>query len=189
MPKHIRGTLARMPTLIQDPAPIEFERLLERRRALGQDVLDEVWEGVYVMNPAPAQGHAHITQQLAELLAPPARAAGLWPLMSIFNLGEPGDYRIPDGGLLRERTNNVYAPTAALVVEIISPGDDTPEKVPFCAKHHVDELVIIDPQQHTVEWLTLGADDAYAAIERSALIDLSAAALANVIDWPDFPDE
>jgi hypothetical protein len=25
--------------------------------------------------------------------------------MSIFNLGEPDDYRVPDGGLLRERLN------------------------------------------------------------------------------------
>jgi hypothetical protein len=93
-------------------------------RALGQDLLDEVWEGVYVMNPAPAEGHADIVQQLAVAFDAPAQRAGLWPRMGIFNLGEPGDYRIPDGGLLRERTNRVYASTAALVVEIVSPGDD-----------------------------------------------------------------
>ena len=62
---------------------------------LGQDVLDEVWEGVYVMNPAPSEGHADVAQQLAELLGPAARAAGLWPRMSIFNLGEADDYRVP----------------------------------------------------------------------------------------------
>ena len=41
-----------MPTLVRDPQPAEFEALLERRRQLGQDLLDEVWEGVYVMNAA-----------------------------------------------------------------------------------------------------------------------------------------
>ena len=35
-----------MPTLVRDPQPVEFEQLLERRRVLGQDLLDEVWEGV-----------------------------------------------------------------------------------------------------------------------------------------------
>jgi hypothetical protein len=31
-----------MPTLVRDPAPPEFQALLERRRRLGQDLLDEV---------------------------------------------------------------------------------------------------------------------------------------------------
>src|SRR5438876_367493 len=65
MPEDWPSTLGGVPTLVQDPAPVEFEQLLERRRALGQDLLDEVWEGVYVMNPAPAEGHADIAQQLA----------------------------------------------------------------------------------------------------------------------------
>jgi Uma2 family endonuclease len=189
MPEGPRSTLGGVPTLVQDPAPVEFERLLERRRALGQDLLDEVWEGVYVMNPAPAEGHADIAQQLAVLFDASARKAGLWPRMSIFNLGEPGDYRIPDGGLLRERTNRVYAPTAALVVEIISPGDDTPKKVPFYAKRGVEELVVVDPQQQTVEWLALGPDGIYGSVERSGLIDLSGAELAESIDWPEPPEE
>ena len=66
-----------MPTLVRDPQPAEFEALLERRRQLGQDLLDEVWEGVYHLNPAPHRRHAHIAQQLAVVLDGPARAAGL----------------------------------------------------------------------------------------------------------------
>jgi hypothetical protein len=50
-----RRSLDRMPTLIKDPPPAGFEELLERRRQLGQDLLDEMWEGVYHMNPAPAK--------------------------------------------------------------------------------------------------------------------------------------
>jgi Uma2 family endonuclease len=178
-----------MPTLVKDPAPAEFESLLTRRHDRGQDLLDEVWEGVYVMNPAPAEGHADIAQQLAVVFDAPARSAGLWPRMSILNLGEPGDYRIPDGGLLRERTNRVYAPTAGLVVEIVSPDDDRPKKVPFYTKHGVEELVIVDPQQRTVEWLALRPNGAYAPVECSGLVDLSAAELAKSIDWPEPPEE
>ena len=55
-----RGRAARslrgMPTLVRDPQPVEFEQLLERRRALGQGLLDEVWEGLYVMNPTRRKG-------------------------------------------------------------------------------------------------------------------------------------
>jgi hypothetical protein len=52
------------------------------------------------MNPAPHGRHANVRQQLAVLLDPPARDTGLLPRIGIFNLGEAGDYRVPDGGLL-----------------------------------------------------------------------------------------
>jgi hypothetical protein len=80
-----------MSTLVRDPQPPEFEALLERRRQLDQDLFDEVWEGTYHMNPAPAGRHANVAQQLAELLGPAARQARLVPMLSIFNLGEPDD--------------------------------------------------------------------------------------------------
>ena len=75
------------------------------------------------------------------------------------------------------------------MVEIVSPDDDRPKKVPFYAKHGVEELVIVDPQQQTVEWLVLRPNGAYAPVGRSGLIDLSAAELAKSIDWPAPPDE
>jgi hypothetical protein len=37
---------------------------MERRRACGLDRLDEVWEGVLHMVPAPSFEHARIAQQL-----------------------------------------------------------------------------------------------------------------------------
>jgi hypothetical protein len=75
---HIRasGTLETMPTLVRDPQPAEFEALLERRRRLGQDLFDEVWEGVLHMNPAPSRRHARIEAQLLAILQAPAAAAG-----------------------------------------------------------------------------------------------------------------
>jgi Uma2 family endonuclease len=172
-----------VPTLVRDPQPVEFERLLERRRKLGQDLLDEVWEGIYHMNPAPAGGHAQIVQQLAVLLDAPARVAGLVPTLSIFNLGEPDNYRVPDGGLHRERSNRVYYGTAALVVEVVSPGDETWDKLDFYAAHNVDELLIVDPAKRSVDWMSLTAGR-YDPIERSRLIDCGPAELAERIDWP-----
>jgi len=178
------GSVRRVPTLVMDPPPPEFEALLERRQRLGQDLLDEVWDGVYVMNPAPHRRHANIAQQLAVLFDGPARAAGLMPMISIFNLGESGDYRVPDGGVFRPGPDAVYVPTAALVVEIVSPDDRTWEKLGFYAAHDVDELVIVDPQDRRVRWLALTPDGQYRDTARSALIELGPAELAARIDWP-----
>jgi Uma2 family endonuclease len=172
-----------MPTLVMDPPPADFETLLERRRRLGQDRHDEVWDGVYRMVPTPSGRHMDVQQQLAELLGTLARAAGLHPRIGGVNLGTQDDYRVPDGVLQRERRTEVWHPTAALAVEILSPGDDTWEKLPFYAAHGVDELLIVDPQKRSVDWLSL-ADGQYRSIERSGLIDLGPAELAQRIDWP-----
>jgi hypothetical protein len=63
-----------MPTLVRDPPPAEFQALLERRRQLGQDRFDEMWDGVLHMNPAPSYEHQRISQQLAVILDPLARS-------------------------------------------------------------------------------------------------------------------
>ena len=176
-------TLSGMRTLVSDPPPAEFEALLERRRRLRLDCRDEVWKGVLHMHPAPRGRHGDVLQQLAELLGPPARQAGLFPLVADFNLGDPDDYRIPDGGLHHERRDLTYYPSAVLAVEILSPDDETPEKIPFYAEHQVDELLIVDPTKRTVDWLALEQGE-YRAVERSRLTDLGPAQLAEQIDWP-----
>jgi Uma2 family endonuclease len=173
-----------MPTLVLDPPPHELEELIERRRRSGLHELDEVWEGVLHMVPAPTGPHAYVAQQLAELLGAPARAAGLVPAMHQVNLGESeADYRVPDGALHRTIPRSTWFPTAALVVEIVSPGDESWKKLPFYAAHRVDEVLIVDPEERAVHWLAL-ADGEYREVTRSGLIDLGAGDLAERIDWP-----
>ena len=173
-----------MATVVLDPYAYELDALKERRRVSGLDRLDEVWEGVLHMVPAPNYGHARLTQQLAVALDEPARDAGLEAAMGEFNLGDSiDDFRVPDGGLHRSGTDGVWLHTAALVVEIVSPGDESWEKLPFYAAHEVDEVLILDPEERAVHWLGL-SDGEYHPIEHSALIDLGAAELADKIDWP-----
>lgn len=173
-----------MRTLLPDPPPADFQALLERRRQWGADTHDEVWEGVLHMVPAPGHKHADIAQQLAVILDAPARAASLQPTIAEFNLGDSEeDFRVPDGGLHRRPAAEMWHPTAALVVEIVSPGDETWEKLPFYAAHRVDEVLIVDPDTRQVHWLGLSGDR-YDPIERSALVDLGPAELAQRIDWP-----
>jgi Uma2 family endonuclease len=171
-----------MPTFVRDPQPVEVVELIERRRRLGQDLFDEVWEGVLHMNPAPHSQHARLEWQLAGILAPVASSAGLRALGQ-FNLGEEGDYRVPDGALIRPGPDAVYLPTAALVLEIVSPGDETYAKLPFYAAHQVDELVIVDPRERRVRCLGR-TGDGYEPIDKSRLIELDPDELATRIEWP-----
>jgi hypothetical protein len=145
-----------MSTLVLGSPPPELEALFERRRHAGTDRLDEVWQGVRHMVRAPSLDHACVAQRLAELLGPLARAAGLQATTHEFNLGDSADdFRVPDGGLHRPGAAGVWLSTAALVVENLSPDDETREKLPFYAAHDVDEVLIVDPSGRTVTWLGL----------------------------------
>jgi Uma2 family endonuclease len=177
------GTLSAVPTLVLDPQPAELTALIERRRSLGQDLFDAVWEGVLHMNPAPSGAHARLQAQLLAILRPLAADAGL-TIMGQFNLGDDErDYRVPDGGLHADWSDQVFYPTAALVVEILSPGDESRQKLPFYAAHGVDEVLIVDPQEHRVEWLGL-AGAICEPLERSRLLVFGPAELEQQLDWP-----
>lgn len=63
------------------------------------------------------------------------------------------------------------------------PGDETWQKLPFYAEHHVDEVLLVDPDQRTVTWLQLHVGE-YEPVQRSRLIDLGPAELAEQLDWP-----
>jgi Uma2 family endonuclease len=173
-----------MPTLVHDPQPAELAALIARRQRLGQDLFDEVWEGVLHMNPAPAGGHGQIEKQLVLILAPLAERAGL-ECTGQFNVGESeADYRVPDLGLHRDWTDRVWYPAAALVVEIVSPGDESYRKFDFYASHGVEEVVIVDPADRAVHSFVLAGEGRYEPAERSGLLEVGAAELAQQLDWP-----
>jgi len=172
-----------MRTLVLDPPTAGLGDVLERRRRSGLDRLDEIWEGVYHMVPAPSGPHATIESQLHQLLGPLARAVGL-TMIGQSNLGESEhDFRVPDGALHRSPPAGVWHPTAALVIEIVSPGDESWEKLPFYAVHNVDEVLIVDPQERSVSWLALEGGE-YRPIEHSGFLDLGPQRLAEQLDWP-----
>jgi len=130
-----------MATLLLGPTPPELSEFLERRRNLGQDRYDEMWEGTYHVAPAPNSWHGYAVLRVAGLLAGPAAAVGL-TATDPFNLGEATDYRVPDLGYHRDFPTSTFVPTAAIVVEVVSPDDETYAKLPFYADHDLDELVL-----------------------------------------------
>ncbi len=172
--------MGRTVLLGEPPAPVA--EWLERRRALGQDLFDEVWEGEHHVAPAAHARHGDVDDQVAALLRPRARSRGLWPTGPV-NIGRPDDYRVPDRAYLHRRELATFLPTAAIVVEIVSPGDESYAKFSFYFAREVQEVLILDPERRVVEWYGRGAE----TFERgggSELLDLPEADLAADMDWP-----
>lgn len=172
-----------MRTIVAGERPKELESWLERRRALGQDMFDEVWEGEYHVAPGPDGPHGRIDYQLSRLLGPRADAAGLFGSGPL-NLGSAGNYRVPDGAYLRSARTAMYNPTAAIVVEIVSPGDESRRKFDFYFQAGVEELLIVDPRARSVEWFSRG-NGAFEPAPGSALLGVSVEELSGELDWPD----
>lgn len=172
--------------MILGPRPPAIEALIESRRATGADLYDEVWEGAYHMAPMTRGAHGLLDSEVAVILQSLSRPLGLFA-SGPFNLGEADDYRIPDRGIHRRRSNAAWFATAALVVEILSADDETFEKLPFYAAHGVDEVMIVNPVARSVTWLRLTAG-AYSAVDRSPLLEVNVADVAARIDWPPLED-
>mgnify|MGYP000327156139 CR=1 FL=1 len=170
-----------MSTLVLGHEPV-VEAWLQQRRALGQDGRDEVWEGVYHVAPHEHGRNGAVAMELARLLIQPARAVGLRAGGS-FNLGEPRDFRVPDLGFHRGSPNSLYFPTAALVIEVLSPDDETFAKFDFYARHGVDELWVVDPIERTVRIWAL-EEGSYDEVGASPLLGMTAVDVVADVDWP-----
>jgi Uma2 family endonuclease len=171
-------------TIIRGPRPPEVEAWLERRRQAGLDRFDEVWGGRYVVAPDPHLNHGRTQLGAPALLLSAARRLHLHAA-GTFNLGAPDDYRIPDAGLTPEPAA-VWHDTATLVVEIVSPDDDTFDKLDFYRDHGVRELLLLDWRVRTVRVLELRAGH----VDRpdSAVLGLSRQQITDQIDWPPLDD-
>jgi Uma2 family endonuclease len=167
---------------VTDPPPV-VEDWLAQRRALGQDRFDEVWEGEYHVAPAPHRRHARLDDLLGRVLGPFADDAGLLGATTC-NIGSPTDYRIPDRAYFRGGEDAIWNPTAAIVVEILSPEDESRRKLGFYFRVGVEEILIVDPDQRTVEWLARGRDG-FEPADGSAVLGITSAELDERIDWPD----
>lgn len=161
--------------------------MIAHRRATGADTHDEIWEGAYHMSPAANDRQSLLVGELAALLHPLAKRRGLFGATE-FNVGESTDFRVPDYGIRRTRTSMVFLPTAALVVEVVSPGDESWDKLPFYAAHDVDEVVIADLADRSLVWMHL-TDGAYRQVDRSTLLDVDVADIVAAIDWPPVADD
>jgi len=141
------------------------EMFLEERRRLGLDKKDELWDGVLHMVPPPASAHQRRVADLFAALIPVAKRLGLEIWGDATGLyGGDKNWRIPDVTLARpEHVSERGLESAVLVVEMLSPNDESRDKFAFYARVCVREVWIIDPHSRAFEIYALG-DDGYTQV-------------------------
>lgn len=170
-----------MSVTLVGPAAV-IDGWLRQRRALGQDSFDEVWDGAYHLAPHQHTRNTYLAAQLTVLLDSAARAAGL-RITGPFNLGTSDDYRIPDLGLhVAPVTWQLYMPSASVVVEVLSPEDETEAKLDFYAARGVREVWVVDPARQALRCLRLTAG-AYVDADASGVLAVILARLRDQLDW------
>lgn len=157
------------------PALADF---IAQRQRLGQDRLDEVWEGVYVVVPAPAFRHLEAQARALEVLRGWARTwvQSLTALQDP-NIGEPDDFREPDVAVVPVPSDpsTVFLPTAILVVEILSPHERSMAKVDFYRARGVEHYIEIDLDARLMRELQLNAPTSGRALSALAVEELQSA--------------
>ena len=173
-------TVAGMRTVVLGPPPAELEALLARRRESGADAYDEVWEGVVHVAPMAHPWHGRVQLSLGAAVERLSVAAGL-EACGPFNLGVPADFRIPDAGVFDRPTPDAFVASAVLVVEVVSPDDESFDKFAFYADHGVREVLTADPQERRVRvWRPDGPHE----VEDCEVLGTTAAALTAAVRWP-----
>jgi Uma2 family endonuclease len=175
------------------------EELLSERRRRGTDRWDEVWEGVLHMVPPPSFSHQQFGSELLAVLRPLARRLGLDLTYEtgIFKPGQgEGDYRVPDLVCSKpaQRSARGIEGRAELVVEILSPDDESRDKLAFYASLGVPEVWLVDPDTRVLELHVLhggtfqvAPPDEHGAV-RSAVLELTLGRMAGprlLVTWSD----
>jgi len=135
--------------------------LLRRRRAMGGDRYDEVWNGVYVMSPAPDPEHQDLATLLSAALisvvgAPQHGRVQVGTNVSDRDHGWEKNYRCPDVAVFLPENpardvGSHWFGGPDLAVEIISRNDRSRKKFRFYAKVGVRELLLVDRKPWQVE--------------------------------------
>lgn len=138
------------------------EALVAQRRRLGLDVFDEMWEGELHMVPPPSGPHQGLGTNLLVALVHLAKRRSLLARYEIGVYRHSDDYRVPDLAVARPQTfseRGIDGPPE-LVVEILSPGDESRTKLGWYAALGVSEMMLVDPRSLTLE--------AFRGIDRQA---------------------
>lgn len=144
------------------------QSLIAERKRLGQDRYDEVWEGVYMMAPAPNDEHSLILMRLSHFFDDVIGIPGLGDVRSAINvsnraIGWEKNFRVPDlavmllGGKALNR-GSYWQGGPDFVVEVCSPDEDPHEKIGFYGAVGVREMLVIDRDPWKIELFRMTSD-------------------------------
>jgi Uma2 family endonuclease len=155
-------------------------QVIARRRRMGIDHFDEVWDGVYFMAPPADIEHFATSNDLAAVLTIVVKWGGLgevFPGVAISDRKEgwKKNFRVPDitvflKGNPAEDCVKFWCGGPDFAVEIVSPKDRTRKKISFYEQVRTRELFIVDRRPWRLSLLRL-MDGKLQEIGQSTLAD------------------
>ena len=141
-----------MRALMLEPPP----ELLEERRRKGLDRWDEVWDGVIHMVPPPSRWHQSLEKAFILVLEPLVRLQNLEFIQESGLYRSDQNYRVPDLMVFRPEhwSDRGVESHAEVVIELLSPHDESREKLPFYESLGVNEVFLIDPGTRAIAALS-----------------------------------
>ena len=142
-----------------------IRRIIRRRRRLGLDHKDEVWNGRYIVLPDPDNVHQELVAELLFVFTLIVKRAGLGKAYPGTNITDCDDkwthnYRVPDVTVFlndnpAENRQTHWLGGPDLAVEIVSDNDKSRKKLDFYASVGTRELLIIDRDPWQIELFRL----------------------------------
>ena len=157
--------------------------LIAERQRLGLGGHDEMWDGVYHVAPMARAGHGRVQGQLQVALA--SLAPSDLVVSGPVNIGLASRTTgSPTGLSCVTGATSWWVPTAAMVVEVRSPSDETYEKFGFYHARDVAEILVADLAERELR-LFAHAAEAYERIDTSVVLGVDLARIAEAITWPE----
>lgn len=151
-----------MHVVMRDPSP----EMLEERRRLGHDLLDEVWDGVLHVVPQPGTSHQSFARQLLLFLCRRLpQGQQIFYETALYLSPDETNYRVPDLIVAAEAdiAERGIERHAELVIEVLSRNDMSRDKLPFYAACEVPEVWLVDPTTREHEIYVLRGRQYFAA--------------------------
>lgn len=165
---------------------------IAKRKALGIDRWDEVWDGVYIVPSLPNNEHQELQALFLMPLLETVSAPGLGYVAAGVNVTDrhpdwEENYRGPDVVVYLKTTKAINHGTHWLggpdfLVEIISPSEDPMAKFDFYAKVKSQEVMIVERDPWAIELYRLKgkklvlagrSDEAKPAVVASTVLPLT----------------
>ncbi len=158
----------------------KVRRIIQRRRRLGLDRKDEVWNGRYVIMPDPDNVHQDLVGELYFLLTLVITRVGLGRAYPGGNISDREDkwtsnYRVPDVTVFlndnpAENRHTHWLGGPDLAVEVVSDNDKSRKKLDFYASVGTRELIIVDRAPWQLELFRL-TDGELVSVGKSSVAD------------------
>jgi Uma2 family endonuclease len=157
-----------------------IRRIIRRRRRLGLDRKDEVWNGRYIVMPDPDNVHQDLIGGLLTVLRIVISWAKLGNAYPGGNISDRDDkwttnYRVPDVTVFlndnpAENRHTHWFGGPDMAVEIVSDNDKSRKKLDFYASVGTRELLVVDRDPWQVELFRL-TDGALVSVGKSSVAD------------------